>query len=210
MDGLLRPHAVKAPSFVRDTTDFLSKVQAEVLPPQSLLVTMDVVSLYTNIPHAGGLDAIRHILQGDSEVAGKLTKFILEHNYFIFDERFFLQLSGTAMGTKMAPNYANAFMSYLEDNFLSTQDKIPSMYLRYIDDIFMIWPHGEASLKDFFNNFNAFHPTIKFTMDYGTSCHFLDVTASINGSSQIETTLYKKPTDRPHYLHPGSFHPPIH
>ena len=30
---------------------------------------------------------------------------------------------------------------------------------------FFIWEHGEESLKEFINEFNSFHPTIKFTTE---------------------------------------------
>ena len=49
----------------------------------------------------------------------RLTEFILKHNIFTFEDEFFLQINGTAMGTKMAPSYANIFMCELEESFLS-------------------------------------------------------------------------------------------
>ena len=66
------------------------------------------------------------------------TEFILKHNYFNFGNQNFLQLKGTAMGTKMAPQYANIFMSNLEENFLQNTHNKPLIYLRYIDDIFLL------------------------------------------------------------------------
>ena len=42
------------------------------------------------------------------------------------------------MGTKMAPKYANIFMSNLEENFLQNTRNKPLIYLRYIDDIFLL------------------------------------------------------------------------
>ena len=49
----------KIPSFLKDTTDFLCKLNdiTHLVKPDSLLVTMDVNSLYTNIPHSDGLEA---------------------------------------------------------------------------------------------------------------------------------------------------------
>ena len=34
-------------------------------------------------------------------------KLVLENNHFFFDNNYFLQIKGTAMGTKVAPTYAN-------------------------------------------------------------------------------------------------------
>ena len=65
-------------------------------------------------------------------------------NSFVFNETNYLQVHGTAMGTRtMAPSYANVFMGKLERKFLQTQDRIPRVWWRYIDDTFAIWDHGE-------------------------------------------------------------------
>ena len=49
---------MKTPSFVRDTKDFLVKLNnLKDIPKGSTLVTMDVSSLYTNIDHDEGADA---------------------------------------------------------------------------------------------------------------------------------------------------------
>ena len=42
----------------------------------------------------------------------------------------------------------------------------PLVWWRYIDDIFMIWEHGEEELQNFLETLNCYHPTIKFTAEY--------------------------------------------
>ena len=54
-----------------------------------------------------------------------LIKLILSMNVFTFNKEYYLQVLGTAMGTHMAPSYANLFMGKLEWEFLRTQDKVP-------------------------------------------------------------------------------------
>ena len=45
-------------SALREITDFLRKQEAQApFPPDTLLVPMDVTSLYTNIPHQDGIQA---------------------------------------------------------------------------------------------------------------------------------------------------------
>ena len=53
----------------------------------------------------------------------QLTEFIPEHNYFRYQDRYYLQRKGTPMGTLMATHYASVFMAHLEENILkkSTQ-----------------------------------------------------------------------------------------
>ncbi|XP_074924975.1 uncharacterized protein LOC142047212 [Chelonoidis abingdonii] len=111
------------------------------------------------------------------------------------------------MDTHMAPQYANIFMADLEQRFLSSRPLTPLLYLRYIDDIFIIWTHGKETLEKFHHDFNSFHPTINLSLDQSTwEVHFLDTTVQIS-DGHINTTLYRKPTDRYAYLHASSFHP---
>nr|XP_054774674.1 uncharacterized protein LOC129282841 [Lytechinus pictus] len=214
VDKKLQACLPKIRSYVRDTTDFLNKIKSAEITHESLLVTMDVKSLYTNIPHEDGIQAQRSFLRRQSEYSNSeiddlasLSEFILKHNYIKFDDEYFLQKKGTAMGTKMAPAYANIFMAILEEDFLSNSQLQPTLYLRYIDDIFIIWPHGVDELKSFHDRFESQNLNIKFTMESSREkVNFLDVTLSTSGHT-IETSVYTKPTDSFTYLNFNSFHP---
>ena len=94
------------------------------MTPESLLATMNVNSLYTNIPLTDGVEACRSFLTmntTDQTLINDIptfVDFILKHNLFVFDDKQYLQINGTAMGTKMAPTYANIFIHYVEHIFL--------------------------------------------------------------------------------------------
>jgi hypothetical protein len=73
------------------------------------------------------------------------------------------------MGTKMAPPFANIFMGALEGSLLSSApDHLIPLWKRFIDDIFLIWTHGEESFQTFITHLNSVHPTIKFEISYST------------------------------------------
>ena len=63
----------------------------------------------------------------------------------------------------MAPAYASLLMGKLEQEFLESRDLVPSVWLRFLDDIFMVWDHSLESLQSVIDALNSFHPTIKFT-----------------------------------------------
>ena len=90
-----------------------------------------------------------------------------------------VQTHGTAMGTRMAPFYANLFMGNFEQLAIENAPVKPFVWWWYIDDIFVIWTEGEHNLKIFINYINSIHPTIKFTHEYSNSSNqslpFLDV-----------------------------------
>ena len=126
VDFHLRPLVETTPSYIQDTTDFLKKLMSiKDLPEGVLLATMDVTSLYTNIPQKEGMEACIEALDcrqnknPPTEDLAKLMKLILEYNNFSFNGIHYRQLSGTAMGTRMAPSFANLFMSRLETNILT-------------------------------------------------------------------------------------------
>ncbi|CAM4564674.1 unnamed protein product [Lepidochelys kempii] len=209
VDSLLRPYAPSAPSYLRDTTDFLRKLQSMGdLPENTILATMDVEALYTIISHKDGLQASRNTIPDNvtANLVAERCDFVLIHNYFTFGDNVYLQISGTAMGTRMAPQYANIFMADLEQRFLSSRPLTPLLYLRYIDDLFIIWTHGKEALEEFHHDFNNFHPTINLSLDQSTQVvHFLDTTVLIS-DGHINTTLYRKPTDLltiPTYMPPA-------
>ena len=106
----------------------------------------------------------------------------------------------------MGPPYAIIFMDSLEEDKLSNSILKPSLWWRYIDDIFMMWEHGEEELQKFFETLNCYLPTIKFTAEYSRAkINFLDVTV-IKKGNQLVTDLYIKTTDTHQYLHASSCH----
>ena len=86
---------------------------------------MDVSSLYTNIDHTEGADACFQKLKErqnktvPSSLLRKLILLILKCNVFRFGTSYYSQIKGTAMGTPMAPNYANLFMDRFENDLLN-------------------------------------------------------------------------------------------
>ena len=216
IDTFLRPLVVQSPSYIKDTRDVIQKLLIlESIPERAILCTIDVSALYTNIPHDEGIEACRKALNNreslnpPTEFLTTLMGFILKMNAFEFNNRYYKQIQGTAMGTCMAPSYANIFMSDLEQRFLHTQPLQPTVWWRFIDDIFMIWPHLDTELTSFLRELNNFHETIKFTTETSQKkIPFLDI--YINKEfTRLFTSTYHKPTDRPTYLHYRSNHPSI-
>jgi hypothetical protein len=133
-------------------------------------------------------------------------ELILTKNNFDFNGDHFLQVGGTAMGTKMAPSYAIKSLGLFEQMFVYTYHKQPLLWIRYIDDIFVFWQHGEEELFKFLHHLNTCSPTIKFTMEHSTEeINFLDTTVKIT-DGVISTDLFCKPTDSHNYLMYSSAH----
>ena len=219
----------------------LSKTQSH----NSILVSIDVESLYPSIPVRERMETFQEYIS-DSKFRDQslpwqflmlLLGFVLNFNTFIFNSKIYIQQFGTAIGTKLAPVFANLFMGRLEKNILRDwKGRPPEMWKSYIDDIFTIWNDSESELLKFLTYINTYHRTIKFTAEYRTLTHqvktnwskvdkklivkrypllnlkprsvdFLDTTISINSQGKFVTDLFVKSTDRVTYLLPQSCHP---
>lgn len=224
IDIILKPLCQEVPSFIRDDLDFLTHLP-EIAPVNSELITFDVVSLYTNIPHDLGLSAVKfwlekkcHLIQrniSESFILSSL-KIILENNVFYFDGLYYKQKKGTAMGTKVAPTYATLVLGYLEHQLISTitvkygesfATYIRNNWKRFLDDCFILW-NTDISVENFHSELNGLNEHIQFTMNRSKSeMPFLDVLVKITENNYIETDLYSKTTDSHLYLNFNSCHP---
>ena len=176
---------------------------------------MDVKSLYTNIPHSEGINAVAKALEKEdnksisSRVIIKFLSLILNLNNFTFNNENVLQIKGCAMGAKCSSTYGNIFMGEIEENHIyPLTDNNTKCYFRFIDDIFFIWHKSESLLKEVFQRLNQAHPSIKFDCKYSyKEINFLDTTVIINNDRSLTTKLHTKETDRNAYLHYNSYHP---
>ena len=83
------------------------------------------------------------------------------------------------MGIKLAPALATKDIGQLEEAFLDGRPKKPTLWVRYTDDVFLIWPHPPQEFHAFLNDLNKQRERIKFTAEISThTCNFLDISYS--------------------------------
>ena len=186
VDKWLQPYVKNLPSYVQDTTEFINIIEQTKPPSNCKLASIDVSSLYTNIPHDEGVQSVLHFLQNNADKYKypeqpspeilELINLVLKNNVFEFNEQFYLQTQGTAMGTKIAPAYANLFMGKLETHLISKASEHIHTWKRFID-IFIIWTGTTEEFEQYMTTINQIHPTIKFTQEINDNeLTFLDVT----------------------------------
>ena len=113
------------------------------------------------------------------------------------------------MGIIWAPAYENIFMVGFEQKYIYPLIKDKSiLFFRYIGDTFVVWPKSEKQLNNFMSEHNQKHPSIKF--DYKFDCkqiEFLDTLVYIDQQNKLQTTLFRKSSDRQNFLNAKSEHP---
>ena len=174
--------------------------------------------------HEGGLLSILYHLKANPEnythpeqptpeILTELINIVLKNNVFEFNGNFYLQIQGTAMGTKMAPAYANIFMGELEKKLIAIDKPHILVWKRFIDDIFVIWTGSETDFITYMEKLNQVHRTIKFTYEKSkTELTFLDVTLykgeRFRENQLLDIRTHIKPTNKQLYIHATSYHPP--
>ncbi|XP_041424947.1 uncharacterized protein LOC121395456 isoform X1 [Xenopus laevis] len=199
-----------------DVLNQISEIQTD---SNTLLITLDVESLYTSISHQLGLEALKYFLYsylGESDETSFLIKmmgFILHFNYFTFQGKFYLQTQGTAMGTSCAPSYANLFLGHWEETVVNSQmfknyhNKI-LRWIRYIDDILILWSGTEQEALEFIDKLNINKLNIKLTVNISKQMvSFLDLSIMITEEGKLTTDNYRKETATNSLLSFSSHHP---
>ena len=220
LDHFLQPLLVTIPSYVKDTTHFL-RILSELppLPENLLLITLDVTSLYTNILLSKArtvlkdyLDRHRTGLEMPTNISLiKLLNLVFTKNVFTFSngkfQEYYLQTNGVSMGSKCAPSVACLYMADFEEKVVDKYHLQPLLWLRFIDDIFILWQHGLNEFDKFVDYLNNNDYGLEFTRDGNSiKVNFLDTTVTLVGE-HLETEMYIKPTSSLSYLHRSSCHP---
>ena len=218
---IISPLAGKTSSHVRNSAHFAELIKGLSLTDRDIMVSFDVSSLFTNVPIDEALDIVQQRLEQDSTLPDRtsltvtslmdLLRLCLQTTYFAQGDNLYQQDEGAAMGSPLSPIIANIYMEFFEELPLESTDVRPSLWLRYVDDTFIIWSHGAETLPTFLQHLNSVRPTIQFTMEKEVegALPFLDVRVSRDGESNtLVTRVYRKPTHTDRYLHYRSYHPP--
>ncbi|XP_076446399.1 uncharacterized protein LOC143283893, partial [Babylonia areolata] len=121
LDSVFQPLVAALPTYMNDTNHTLNLLNDFSFPADCTerhVFTMDIVSLYTNIPHPEGMLAVKQFLPKSSlrlhfPTILRLTELVLTLNSFSFDQDHFQQQSGVTMGTKMGPSFACLFVGFI-------------------------------------------------------------------------------------------------
>ena len=126
--------------------------------------------------------------------------------YFTFNGETFIKVDGVAIGSPLAPILANIFMAELQRNLIPILKDHLSCWRRYVDDTICFIKNG--SVEHVLSTLNNFHSSIKFTYETesGNKLSFLDVQLIRTGDN-IETCVFRKPTNTDIYIHWNSFAP---
>ena len=217
LDYHLKDITPLVPTALRDSYQLLEELKTlGRLPPHARLFTCDAVSMYTNINTKHGVLTFKKwIEQHSNELPPdfptalflKLLELVMSENIFQFDDTFYRQEDGTAMGTSCAVQYAGNYYGYHERHELIPRfTRQLKFFKRFVDDMFGIWVGNTAE-------WNAFKAALPFgslrwtTSELSHSAVFLDLTLEIVDGTVV-TRTYEKSLNLFLYIPPQSAHSP--
>ena len=153
LDKLMKPYLPK--QYILDSTShFIDKLKQFPSKEKQVMVSFDVVSLFTNVPLTETVNLIADC--GYAETNDSIPLFtkdifiklmnLATKGLFLYKEVLYQQIDGVTMRSPLGPTLANFFMANLENKLLQKKsDANPKLYLRYVDDIFAIFEDQRSS-----------------------------------------------------------------
>lgn len=220
LSQLLSPLVGKSPSAVRNSKGFANFIAEQSISDDELLVSFDVISLFTNVPTELAVDVARKRLLADETLEERtvlevdeivmLLRLCLDATFVCFREKYYRQTFGTAMGSPVSVTVANLVMEEVEQTAISTYHKPPRFWKRYVDDTCTVLPKG--SVHEFHRHLNGVNRHIQFTVEEEKDgcLPFLDILLTRDVDGSIQTAVYRKKTHTDRYLDFSSHHPLSH
>ncbi|BHF83967.1 hypothetical protein SprV_0902711600 [Sparganum proliferum] len=201
---------------VHSAERFIEKLQGIQLTDDEVMVSFDVISLFTSIPQHLAVETLQTLLEEQYDETDKKLKIkhlidLLKHclkTFFTFNGAVYEQVKGTPMGSPLSSLIAEAVLQRLEA--LAFDHYRPRLWVRYVDDTFVII--NRDKIGEFTQHLNSIFPDIQFTMEEEKDCQlpFLDVLVQRKGDGALKTTVYRKATNTSRILSFLSNHPLSH
>ena len=216
LSHIIKPLVGQSPHHLKNTQHFIQQIQGKRLQTGDSITSFDVKALFTSVPVQSAIQIVKNRLQQDSTLPQRtamsipqitsLLEFCLTQTYFLFQGKYYQQTQGAAMGSPISPIIANIFMEEFEVKALQSFPNPPSMWLRFVDDTFVI--NKAEHSRDLLQHINNQDPHIQFTVEptQQGSLPFLDTLVTIQPENTLSTSVYRKPTHTDQYLHWDSNH----
>jgi len=157
---IINDNIPKSHSHIKNNLQLIENIKNKVLNDNQTLISLDVVSLFTNIPTDLAIECISkkwHFIANackiNKEEFLKAVRLVLDSTFFTFDNRIYRQKFGTPMGSPLSLIIADLVMEYIEERALEELKTEVSFYYRYVDDIIMAVP--QHLINKIVNAFNS-------------------------------------------------------
>ena len=216
--NILQPLVKSSPHTVNNANSFLTKIKDLKLEADEIMISLDVVSLFTSIPLDTAKQITNDLLTNDCSWQTKTALHkddILDlldlclHTEFSFQNNYYKQISGTPTGSPLSSFLAEAVMQDLEKRSVANNTNIRT-WDRYVDDVLATVKKDKT--EDILHTINNTTSNIKFTKEeeQNNQLAFLDILLTRTEDGTIQTQVYRKKTHTDQILNYNSNHPTQH
>lgn len=156
---------------VKNTPHVIEKIKDVTLDSNDILISFDVVSMFTNIPIDHMITLIK---KKEIEIS---TTYNIQFNLFTeillyllrdsatfnWNNKTYRQKDSLAMGSPLSPILAKILMNDILDTILPTLPLQPKALALYVDDSF--WVVNKHHIDLISSALNSYHPRIRFTSE---------------------------------------------
>jgi hypothetical protein len=158
---------------VINTTQLMNELRTTTITLNTRICSSDITNMYTNIPTTQITDIVMSCMNNNNvnedvkNEIGNLINIIIEQNYFQFNNKYYKQKGGLAMGAPTSAILSEAYLQYIEHtciyNILQKHNIVS--YHRYVDDILIIYDSTKTNINNTLVEFNGISKTLKFTIE---------------------------------------------
>ena len=137
LDNIIHPLVGQSPHHLKNTQHFVQHIKEVKLEPGDIITSYDVRVLFISVPVHPSINIVKQILQ-QNQLLPQRTKMSIpqiitllelchKNTYFLFQDSYYKQVHGAAMGSPISPLGANLFMEEFKIKALSSAPHPPSM-----------------------------------------------------------------------------------
>lgn len=207
-DIMTKAYDTNCQYYIRDSFQLAEIMNNRRIPQGFVIISLDVVSLFSNIPLHLAVDVVTKKWEQISRQCAipldrfiELIEFVFNNTCFSFDNKHYRQILGTPMGSKCSPIIALYVMDELLDTCIPQLSFQLPFIKKYVDDLVCVVP--EDKQDEILQVFNAYNEHLKFTIekeDEQNSVPFLDSRMIRTADNIIKLDWYTKPTSSGRYL----------
>ncbi|XP_011859234.1 PREDICTED: uncharacterized protein LOC105556743, partial [Vollenhovia emeryi] len=181
LQDILQQSLPSNPTTVKDSFTLVESLRNTYVPAGVELISLDVVSLFTNIPLDLAINSVKkrwNFISKKTKIPLKefieALQFVLHSTYFTFENNIYKQNYGCPMGSPLSPVISEIVLQDVETTAIKKLKFHMPFYCRYVDDIALAAP--PQFFNDILKTFNSIHKRMQFTMEIGENhrLNFLD------------------------------------
>ena len=209
----LTPLIRSGKSYIKDTEQFVDKIRNIKLEENGTMISFDISDMYPSLPKQDVItEVIRRINDENfkpsmnKKALTELVNISVEFMSSSCNNQYYEQKDGLFIGSSTSPALAELYIQRVEEIHVYKMIHTPRLWLRKVDDTFVITKYDKIETLDELNKFNC---KVQFTYESATdnTLLFLDCLIEIDNEESLQTKLYRKKTHTGQYMHYTSNQP---